>query len=216
VNDFRAVAHALSAIRPEDLVPLGMKNVGKEGNFLACGPGTGFGVAALVRTGSEQVSISSEAGHMRLGAATAEEARVIARLARDRGSVAVEDVLSGGGLAAVHRILSRHELTTDAIVAGAKSGDTACRATVDFFMGVFGRVTGDLALAFDARGGVFIAGGLGQALTDLYADSPFDSAFREHPPYEDRLAAIPIFVVMHPFPGLIGAQQIAITRLRGA
>jgi glucokinase len=213
VNDFLAVAHALPALAAEDLWPLEMKTAPARGNLLACGPGTGFGAAALVRSGREAIAISSEAGHMRLGAATAEEAKVIGRLACDRGAVAVEDVLSGRGLVAVHRILSGRETTTDAIIAAAKKGESEARATMDFFMTVFGRVAGDLALAFDCRSGVFIAGGLGQALVELYAGAPFNDAFREHPPYQERLAAIPIFVVMHPFPGLIGAQQIALARL---
>jgi glucokinase len=211
-NDFLAVAHALPVLEEKDLLPVSARVATVDGNLLACGPGTGFGVAALVRTGSEPIAVASEGGHMRLGAATAEEARIIARLARDRGTVAIENVLSGDGLIAVHQIMSRQTLATDAIIAGAKAGDDLARASVDFFMGVFGRVAGDLALAFDARGGVFIAGGLGQALADLYAASPFIAAFREHPPYQDRLSAVPISVVTHPFPGLIGAQQIALAR----
>jgi glucokinase len=214
VNDFYALAHSLPALAADELFPLGMKTASKEGNLLACGPGTGFGVSALVRSSGIPTAVSSEGGHMRLGAATADEARVIGRLARDRGAVAVEDVLSGRGLVASHRILSGHDATTGAIIDAAKHGDAAARATVEFFMRVFGRVAGDLALAFDARSGVYIAGGLGQALSELYAGSPFDDAFRDHPPYQERLAAIPVQVIMHPFPGLIGAQQIALAHLR--
>jgi glucokinase len=213
VNDFFAVAHALPALAKEELMSLGVQTASKEGNLLACGPGTGFGVSALVRSGTMPTAVSSEAGHMRLGAATVDEARVIGRLARD-GAVAVEDVLSGRGLVAAHRILTGHDATTGTIIDAAKKGDAEARATVNFFMVVFGRVAGDLALAFDARAGVYIGGGLGQALAALYAGSPFEEAFRDHPPYQDRLAAIPVQVIMHPFPGLIGAQQIALARLR--
>jgi glucokinase len=214
VNDFFAVAHALPALAKDELMPLGMKTASEKGNLLACGPGTGFGVSALVLSGSEPTAVSSEAGHMRLGAATADEARVVGRLARDRGAVAVEDVLSGKGLVAAHAILTGRDLTTGVIIDAAKRGSAEARATVNFFLAVFGRVAGDLALAFDARGGVYIGGGLGQALAELYAGSPFDDAFRDHPPYQDRLAAIPVHVILHPFPGLIGAQQIALARLR--
>jgi len=214
VNDFFAVAHALPALAQDELMPLGMQTASKEGNLLACGPGTGFGVSALVRSGSAPIAVSSEAGHMRLGAATADEARVVGHLARDRGAVAVEDVLSGRGLVAAHRILTGHNATTGAIIDAAKNRNAEARATVNFVLAVFGRVAGDLALAFDARAGVYIAGGLGQALAELYAGSPFDEAFRDHPPYQDRLAAIPVHVILHPFPGLVGAQQIALAHLR--
>jgi glucokinase len=56
---------------------------------------------------------------------------------------------------------------------------------------------------------------VGKGLAELYAGSPFESAFRDHPPYQHRLAAIPINIILHPFPGLVGAQQIALSRLRG-
>ena len=215
VNDFFAVAHALPALEKDELMPIGRATAAKTGNFLACGPGTGFGVSCLVRSGKEFSAVASEAGHMRLGAANAAEARVIERLVQDYGAVAVESLLSGRGLAAAHRVLSGREESTDSIITAAKAGGSEARATVDFFMGIFGRIAGDLALAFDARGGVYIGGGVGKGLAELYAGSPFEAAFRDHPPYQDRLAAIPINVILHPFPGLVGAQQIALARLRG-
>ncbi|HEV2000685.1 MAG TPA: glucokinase, partial [Xanthobacteraceae bacterium] len=67
----------------------------------------------------------------------------------------------------------------------------------------------DLALAFDARGGVFLGGGVSRALAQLMAGSPFRAAFEDHPPYQKRLAGIPVHVVMHPAPGLVGAAVIA-------
>ena len=149
---------------------------------------------------------------MRLGAARGRSTGVAISLGPRRRCRRRRAVGQGAGCRA--RILTRHNSTDRAIIDAAKNRN-AERATVTFSSwSVFGRVACDLALAFDARAGVYIAGGLGQALAELYAGSPFDEAFRDHPPYQDRLAAIPVHVILHPFPGLVGAQQIALAHLR--
>jgi glucokinase len=209
VNDFVAIAHALPALRSADLVSVGGGRGDARGTLLACGPGTGFGVGVLLRAGRRMHAMASEAGHMRLGAATADEARIVAHLVREQGPVAVEDVLSGPGLARLHRILADEKSGAETIVVAARAGNGKARATIDVFLRLFGRIAGDLALAFDARGGVYLAGGLGRALAPLVSSSPFRAAFEEHPPYESRLASIPTHIIVHPVPGLIGAAELA-------
>jgi glucokinase len=209
VNDFVAVAHSLPLLRQADLVAVGGGRSEERGTMLVCGPGSGFGAASLQRMRGKPRVIPSEAGHMRLGAATADEARIVAHLVREDGPVVVEHVLSGKGLRRLHRILSGEEATTEEIIASARLGKNPARETVNSFLRLFGRIAGDLALAFDARGGVFLAGGIGRALAPFFASSPFRASFEEHPPYQARLAAIPTSVIAHAAPGLIGAALLA-------
>ncbi len=211
VNDFVAAAHALPTLRSTDLVSVGGGRSELRGTMLVCGPGTGFGAATLQRQSGKPRAIASEAGHMRLGAATADEARVVAHLVRDAGAVTVEHLLSGQGLVRLHRVLSGEQATTRQIIEAARLGKNAARETVHAFLRLYGRIAGDLALAFDARGGVFLAGGVGRVLAPFYSSSPFRAAFEEHPPYEARLAAIPTHVIVHAAPGLLGAAAIART-----
>ena len=208
VNDFTAVAHVLPKFGPADLVAVGGGRGEPRGNLLVCGPGSGFGVAALMRSGGKPRAISSEAGHMRLGAATADEARIVAHLVREYGPAVIEHVLSGPGLVRLHRFLAGEQSSTEAIIAAARVGNSLARETTDAFLRLFGRIAGDLALAFNALGGVYLAGGLGRALESLVPSSPFRAAFEEHPPYQGRLALIPIHVVVHSAPGLVGAAEI--------
>jgi glucokinase len=213
VNDFVAVAHALPALRPADLVSIPGGHKHAKGNLLVCGPGSGFGVAALI-PGRRPTVIASEAGHMRLGAATARTARVLAHLVRELGTVVTEDVLSGPGLARLHRILSEREESPEEIVAAARRGRPNAKATAELFLRWFGRIAGDLALTFDARGGVFLAGGVSRALAPLVAGSGFRETFENHPPYVSRLSAVPVYVVVHPAPGLVGAAMLAKALMR--
>jgi len=209
VNDFVAVAHALPALGKADLVTVGGGHAAPKGTLLACGPGTGFGVGALVRFARTHVAFPSEAGHMRIGATAADEARVLAHLVQELGPVVIDQVISGPGLVRLHKILSGELASTEKIIIAARSGRSRAKETVDFFLRGFGRIAGDLALAFDARGGMFLAGGISRALAPLIPVSKFRDAFDNHPPYQARLAAIPIHVIVHPAPGLLGAAAIA-------
>ncbi|HSI39441.1 MAG TPA: glucokinase [Xanthobacteraceae bacterium] len=209
LNDYGALAHAAPALAAGDLVAVGGGRADAKAPIVVCGPGTGFGVGALIRSPRTPVAVTGEGGLCRLGASTAEEARLIAHLVRDLGPVAVEHALSGAGLARIHTILTGETLTPEAVIVQAKRGDTATLETCHVFLRLFGRIAGDLALIFDARGGVFLAGGVSAALAPLIAASPFREAFEEHPPHTARLAATPVQAIIHPTPGLVGAGQVA-------
>jgi glucokinase len=211
VNDFVAMAHAAPTLKESDVVRVSGVGPDETKNILVCGPGTGFGAAALINGGGGRASIATEAGHMVLGPAGPEESEIFARLAVTGRPLAVEDVLSGPGLSAVHRAMTNRDLQSEDIIARADQGDKDCSTTVELFMRVLGRIAGDLALAFDARGGIFIGGGVGRALHKQIRESAFRDAFEAHHPYERRLREFPIAVIMHPFPGLIGALEIART-----
>jgi glucokinase len=209
VNDFVAMAHSIPALTSDEVLQVGDGTAEANGNALVCGPGTGFGVAALIRHAGDPIAIATEAGHMRLGATNAEEEKIFARLAQAGRSLSVEELLSGRGLKALHRVMTGIDLPAEGVIAAANSGETKAAATVSLFMQVFGRIVGDLTLAFDARGGVYIGSGVGVALSPFFSQAPFRRAFEFHPPYEARLRSIAMFVIVHPFPGLLGALQIA-------
>jgi glucokinase len=208
LNDFAALAHALPALAPADLVPVGARLPIPRDRLFVCGPGTGFGSALLLAAGRRPQVLASEAGHMRLGAANAEEARVIGHLLRETGPVIVEQVLSGSGLARVHAVLTGQRIPSEAVASAARVGNPAARNTTDFFLRIYGRIAGDLALAYNAQA-VFLAGGVTEGLAPLIANSPFRTAFEEHAPYEDRMALIPVNIIARELPGLLGAAQLA-------
>jgi glucokinase len=207
VNDFAAMAHSVATLASGDLVPVRAGTSAPDGNVLVFGPGTGFGVSMLVKQAG--LAIATEAGHMRLGATTGDESEILARLRQGRPPLAIEEVLSGRGFVALDRSLNGTQRRPGDILAAAAARDAGAERTLRVFMRVFGRVAGDLALAFDARGGIFIGGGLGLALRPYYAMPEFHAAYEEHDPYTDRLRKIPLSLIAHPYPGLLGAAQIA-------
>ena len=73
LNDFEALALALTALRPEDLVPIGGDAPTETGAKVVLGPGTGLGVGALVQAGGLWVPVPGEGGHVALGPAEPDE-----------------------------------------------------------------------------------------------------------------------------------------------
>ncbi len=209
LNDFAAAALAVPHLAESDQMEIGAGQKLPGGTQLVCGPGTGFGVAALHYVEGRPRVIASETGHMRFGATNADEARILAYLTKDLGSVVIEHLLSGAGITRLHFILHAKSDDARTIIADASENVLAAQETITVFLRIFGRIAGDLALAFDARGGVFLAGGVVRSLAPLIAASPFLSSFQDHPPYEQRLGAIPIKLVLHSMPGLLGAASVA-------
>ena len=210
LNDFAALAHGVPTLGRADLVQVGTGHPVPGAPILVCGPGTGLGTATLLprKEGDGFDVLPGEGGHIRLGAVNSDEARVVAHLVRDLGPVSVEHVISGPGLVRLHSILSGETATSHAIIQAALGGHASELDTCHVFLRLLGRITGDLCLFVQARGGVFIAGGVGAAMAPLFAGSTFRTAFEEHPPYHEHLANIQVHVVVHPTPGLAGAAQV--------
>jgi glucokinase len=212
INDFEALAWALPRLGADDMRRLG---AGTEpgaplGAKIVIGPGTGLGVAALVPSGDGWQSVASEGGHASFGADTPDEEPVFAQL-REHGRVTAEMVLSGPGLARLHVALHADvpPLAPETVVAHARAGDPAARATTQLFVRLLGRFAGDVALTFKATGGVYVTGGVALGFGPLFDEALFREAFETHPPHERMLAAIPTYLVTCVEPGLLGCAALA-------
>lgn len=214
VNDFGAVAHAASVLDETDL----RRICGPDGALPAdgvttiVGPGTGLGVAALLRAadGAHQV-IETEGGHVDFAPLDALEDRMLTELRKSFRRVSIERLVSGRGLMNIYLALGaiqrrplelRDEKTLWA--AAMEGRDPLAAAALDRLCLCFGAVTGDLALAQGANA-VVIAGGIGLRLADRLATSGFCDRFLAKGRFERRMADIPVRLITHPQPGLLGA-----------
>lgn len=211
LNDFEALAWALPSLTAHDLQPIGDARDFPPGVKLVVGPGTGLGVAALVPTRDGLHVIASEAGHSSFGPAYADEEPVFRRLAETHAPLSAESMLSGTGLTELHGAMHPGTLKVkpEMIVRQAYAGDRTARASVAMFVRLLGRFAGDMALAFRATGGVFVAGGVATGLGSLFDARLFRAAFERHPPYEAMLKRIPSALITCAEPGLIGCVAVA-------
>ena len=73
------------------------------------------------------------------------------------------------------------------------------------FCALLGTVAGDLALTLGARGGLYIGGGIVPRLGDFFLRSTFRERFLAKGRMTPLLEAVPIHIITHPNPGLLGA-----------
>lgn len=213
VNDFGAVAHAVAQFGEEDFDHLcGPEGpLPSQGVTSVVGPGTGLGVAQLLKSTDGYHVIETEGGHIDFAPLDALEDRILAYLRRSFRRVSVERIACGSGLVNLYNAIASIEGTAvqhpddKAIWTAALEGsDPLAIAALDRFFLSLGAVAGDLALAHGANA-VVIAGGLGYRLKDRFGTSGFADRFIAKGRFERRMEGIPVKLVNHPQPGLFGA-----------
>ena len=213
VNDFGAVGHAVDQLGPEHFRHLcgPDRDLPADGVVSLVGPGTGLGVALLVRAGGCGQVIETEGGHTGFAPLDAVEEGLLTRLRHRYGRVSAERLASGPGLAEIHAALAASEgrpvAAADTAVLwrlALAGGDALAAAALDRFCLVLGSVAGDIALVQGASA-VVIAGGLGLRIADRLAGSGFARRFRAKGRFETRMRDIPVKLITHPQPGLYGA-----------
>ena len=213
VNDFGAVAHAVAQLGDEYFEHLRGPQTALPSNGLTSivGPGTGLGVAQLLRTDHGYHVIETEGGHCDFAPLDPLEDQILAFLRRSLRRVSVERIACGSGLANIYQALASIEGKPVADVddkalwsAALEGSDPIAGAALDRFFLTLGAVTGDLALAHGADS-VVLAGGLGFRLKDRFTGSGFSDRFIAKGRFERRMEAIPVKLMIHPQPGLYGA-----------
>jgi glucokinase len=213
INDFGAVGHAIIRMGDEHFRHLCGPDVPlpAEGTISIIGPGSGLGVAHVLRGNDGSHVVECEGGHMDFASVDGIEDVMLARLRERFGRVSVERVVSGPGLANIYETLAAIEgravqpTNHKAIWTAALSGaDSLAVAALDRFCLILGSVAGNIALALGANG-VVIAGGLGARIADMLPRSGFASRFTAKGRFQPLMSAIPVKIITHPQPGLYGA-----------
>jgi glucokinase len=213
VNDFEAVGHAVAQVSGEYLRHLCGPDEGlpETGMITIVGPGTGLGVAHLLRTASDYHVLPCEGGHIDFAPLDALEDRMLQALRKQYRRVSVERIVSGPGLVNIYESLpssngtARWPIDDKMLWTAALDGtDSRAAAALDRFCLSLGAVAGDLALAHGAQA-VVIAGGLGLRIADHLPRSGFAERFVAKGRFERFMSAMPVKFITHPQPGLFGA-----------
>lgn len=213
VNDFAAVAHSvaqaddahfLHVCGPDQPLP-------ERGAISVVGPGTGLGVALLLRLEHGYHVQPTEGGHIDYAPLDRIEDQILAHLRRRHRRVSVERVVAGPGIVDIYETLGAIEgkaITRQddkaLWAAGMDGSDPLASAAVDRFCLSLGSVAGDLALAHGSSA-LVLAGGLGFRIRDSLVASGFADRFIAKGRFEALMAAMPVKLITHPQPGLFGA-----------
>ncbi len=212
INDFTAYAIATQFVAPANLITINQGKRIEQCPMSIVGPGTGFGVAALISDNEQLRVISTEGGHMTLSSKNSLQAAVIEELSKQIKHVSIETVLSGPGLSNLYRALAKIEalpssnLQASEISKQAKEDKNSLSyRTLSLFCKWLGQVTADLALAQGARSGIYLCGGILKQNTDFFLKSEFLSGFLDKGPMENYVKDIPIQLVIENDSALLGA-----------
>lgn len=216
VNDFAALAHSLPHLEAVHLRQFGGGDTDSHGPRALLGAGTGLGVSGLLSTPDGQnIVLSGEGGHVSVAACNELEHTVLTRLQRLFGRVSIERILSGDGLRNVHWALAtdpgetlEDQPTATDISRRAERGEyLRAEQCLRIFTRMLGGYAGDLALILGATGGVFIGGGIAAAIAESLETWGLREAFEDKGRMARFVSPIPLYVIQHPYPGLLGAAM---------
>ncbi len=217
VNDFEGQALAAAALRDDAWTTLRQGSPVVGAPRIVLGPGTGLGVGGLLDLPNLWVPVPGEGGHVDLGPRTEDDLALWPYLHQQVGSrVSGESVLCGRGLLTLYRAMAaRHgetplHATPEAVTDAAGAGDDPLAVqTIRHFVTYLGRVAGDLALIYGARGGAYITGGIAPAILPFLQGPEFARSFDDKAPHSAWLSEIPIHVVAHSSPAIAGLAAYA-------
>jgi glucokinase len=212
INDFEAVAHGITELSSDEFVQIGGGPAVSNKAIGILGAGTGLGVAALAPHKNGYVVLDTEGGHADYSPINDLQSAVVSCLRAKFGRVSLERLLSGKGLLNIYSALCSIEdvrmdfdTPADIVAAALNNADTKALQTLNMFCEGIGAASGNLALTFGAKGGIYIAGGVIPRFQEFFISSAFRSKFEDKGRFVSYLKPIPVYLVIRENLGLLGA-----------
>jgi glucokinase len=208
LNDYEALALSLPHLQGDDLIQIGGQESLVPKLKIVMGPGTGLGMAALAPLPQGGwMALPGELGQVTLPTVTREEFDLRERMKKPGSTFIAEDAVSGSGLYLLYKTLSpQGKLSSpEAVIQAALAGqDAAAAKTLDHFVSWLARISGDAAMALQARGGVYLAGGIAPSIIEKLKGGPFRAIFEDKGKLSDIMRPIPVYVIVDRFPAFKG------------
>ncbi len=216
LNDLQAQGYALGRLAPDNLTQiLPGKTAPESATRLVIGLGTGFNATPVFATGTTLFAAPSEVGHSDLPTHTAQDLDLAAAIASHPPVAAIEDLLSGGGLARAYDVFRgpSDRATPAQVLTRAKAGDPAANDAVRAFVTALARVASDLALTHLPYGGIFLSGGVARAISPFLIPFGFQDAFENKGRFAAMMKVFSLSLITDDFAALEGcAVALALQR----
>lgn len=227
VNDFHALSIGIGELGPGELKVLHEAPSDPRGPWVVIGAGTGLGEAVVLKGPAGKEVLSSEGGHTEFGPRTRLEIELLEFLLQRHRRVSYERIVSGPGLVALWEFFARRPDARPSAAVAAAVGESSEAAAalisshalagtdpvsaqaLDLFVSIYGAEAGNLALKVVARGGVYVAGGIAPKILPKLLDGTFVKSFLNKGRLSPVLEQTPVYVVLNPDAGLLGAAAIA-------
>lgn len=242
INDFMAISYSLPLLdvdNPEQITKLphpGGACPEQDGVMRAVvGAGTGLGVGFLAEVDGRFIAYPSEGGHVSFPGFDEETRDFEAYMVgRDGPLLDVELLVSGQGITNIFHYFKDHrKVEMDAVLTEiAKADDSdkppmiskhaesheVCADVIRLFVKLYGRFSGDMAIAFMCEQGLYLAGGIASKNERFFLENDlfmkhFEATY--NPNINRVLKSIPVFIVKDYAVSLYGAANAAVS-LMGA
>ncbi|MFA5171275.1 MAG: glucokinase [Sulfuriferula sp.] len=218
VNDFQAAAAGVETLSKTDYVELnhGVARLG--GVRVITGAGTGLGLAWMQADASGIYrTFATEGGHIDFAPADELQSSLLTWLQIRFQHVSWERLLSGSGLGLVHAFLMTQNharelvnpLEAAQICDLAMAGDAVSIEALNLFIDIYAAWVGNVAMLYQPRGGLFIAGGVAIHLQRWMMSARFMEIVAAKGRMADLVRQIPVYLVTNARLGLQGAMRIA-------
>ena len=212
INDFLAQAFAtLSPIaKTADVILPGKPQFGS--TIAVIGAGTGLGEAVLVPDDrGHYIGCPSEGGHQSFAAEDSTDIEFLKFACAHWKTPYIEwdDVVSGRGLAMIHRFISGEEKMPHEVPERFSSHP----GTLEYFARCYGRACRKLALGSLPYSGMFLAGGIAAKNSSIVQSQAFRQGFQTSKSYSALLESIPVSLFDDEDRGLWGAGWYGRERL---
>lgn len=223
LNDLEAIGYGIPCITAAELVNLNPAAQPRPGNAALIAAGTGLGEALLFWDGQLLRPSASEGGNVDFAPRTELQMDLLRYLMHRTSHVSYEQVLSGPGLFNIYQFLrdSGRGVEPDwlsarlsqedpaAVISSLAIDNVLCGQALDIFAAIYGAEAGNLALKFMASGGVYVGGGIATKILDKLRDGTFMRSFTDKGRFADLVSTIPVYVILNPKVGLLGAGRRA-------
>ncbi|MBN9310717.1 glucokinase [Devosia sp.] len=201
INDIEATALALpnlSAYDVQELIPGKARPYGNKAVLMA---GAAAGIAGLVRVGDSWMPVAGEGGFMRFAPAAADGVD-LGDTFPPGSYLSCNDIFTGKGLVALYRALATAEKAPVAAAgarqiaaAGLSGKDPVAARSLQVIATWLGRVAGDIALLYGARGGLYLGGGMIANTIPALQTGHFREAFEHRGLRSDYISKVPVYVI---------------------
>lgn len=200
INDFDAVGYATNILDPSDILVLNEGDPEVGGMCCAIGAGTGLGKSILLYNPERDAYFpsSSEGGHSDFPIANEEEKIFVEGL----NQATWENLISGRGIEQIYRALQKHRYPNESVHRPAKEisekrhDHGICQESFEWFVKFYARAARNFSIEVLAKGGVFLAGGIGAANSDMFGEAFMKEFTRHHlPQFQELLEKIPVKLI---------------------
>ncbi|MFH1479849.1 MAG: glucokinase [Pseudomonadota bacterium] len=227
VNDVTAMAMAVPLLNSREVVSLNRARAASNGSIGVIAPGTGLGMALLIRLGGNRFTpIPSEGGHVDFAPNHPVEIELWHVMRRQWKHASLERLLSGSGIYNIYcwlkesgryeepgwleEALKKDDPARVISESALKERQPICLEALKRFVSILGAAAGNLALTGTTTGGIYLGGGIAPKILPILRERDFKEAFTNKGRFTGWLEKVPLRVILNDKAALLGAAYLAL------